>query len=231
MTSNFLKKTKIPVIGHILEGRFLFLVVSLLAYFAIAPLLEDFIRIRLFVDIFLTAILVSGMHAVSTSNRERLIIALIALPLLVTLWLYRFVKIDFLPLTTQGLLILFLIYCIACILSFILKAPRVTRDVIYAAISVYLFIGLLWSGVYMVLESLQPGSFSFTKGQASAGSGDFNYYSFVTLTTLGYGDITPLTAKAKAFAMLEAVVGQLYLVVLVARLVGMHIAHSSKKNN
>ena len=229
MPLDVVKKLKLPIVRQVLEGRFLFLVISLLAYFAVAPLLEDFVRIRLLVDIFLTAILVAGIHAVSTSKRERIIIALIALPLFVTLWLYRFVKIDFLPLTTQGLLILFLIYCIACILSFIFKTPRVTRDVIYAAIAVYLFLGLLWSGLYMVIESLQPGSFSYTQGQASAGYGDFNYYSFVTLTTLGYGDITPLTAKAKAFAMLEAVIGQLYLVVLVARLVGLHIAHSSRK--
>jgi len=229
MIFSFFKKNNLPIIRRILEGRFLFLVVSLLAYFALVPLLAEFLGARLLLDIFLTAVLVSGIYAVSPHKRQRLITASIAVPLLVAVWFYRLVQIDILEYVGQGFLLLFLAYSIACILSFIFRAPKVTPNVVYAAIAVYLFLGLLWSDLYMILETLQQGSFRFLEGQTNATMNDFSYFSFVTLTTLGYGDITPLTPKAKAFAMLEAVIGQLYLVVLVARLVGLQVAHSTKE--
>ena len=80
-------------------------------------------------------------------------------------------------------------------------------------------------------QTLQPGSFSMAQGQSGKTQIEFTYYSFVTLTTLGYGDITPLSSRVKVLSMLEAVVGQIYLVVLVARLVGLHISHSSRRKN
>ena len=229
MIFNFFKKINIPVIRHILEARFLFLVVSLLAYLALAPLLEGFLRLRLLLDIFISAVLLSGVYAVSIKKHQRWIATILAVPMFGFIWLNRFVNISYLTFIWQLILILFLTFSIICILSFIFESQIVTRDVIYAAVVVYLFIGLLWADIYTILERLQPGSFSFTHSQAGTNLSDFGYYSFVTLTTLGYGDITPLTAKAKAFAMLEAIIGQLYLVVLIARLVGLHIAHSSRK--
>jgi len=229
MTCNFLKKINVPVIRNILEGKFLFLVISLLAYLALAPLLENFLRLRLLLDIFISAVLLSGIYAVSIKKRQRWIATMLAVPLFGSIWLDRFLNISYLTFTSQLLLILFLTFSIICILSFIFENQRVTRDVIYAAVAVYLFIGLLWSDIYSILERLQPGSFNFTQSQTGTNLSDFSYYSFVTLTTLGYGDITPLTAKAKAFAMLEAIIGQLYLVVLIARLVGLHIVHSARK--
>ena len=116
-------------------------------------------------------------------------------------------------------------------MQFCVQGQRATRPASPTAGMVYLFIGLLWSDIYAILEHLQPGSFSFAHSQAGTKLSDFSYYSFVTLTTLGYGDITPLTSKARAFAMLEAIIGQLYLVVLIARLVGLHISHSSGRKN
>jgi voltage-gated potassium channel len=87
---------------------------------------------------------------------------------------------------------------------------------------------LLWNSVYLLLIALDPESFHFSRA-LDAGGKDFTYYSFVTLTTLGYGDITPVTDPARSLSLLEAVMGQLYLAVLVARLVGIHIAQSNEK--
>jgi hypothetical protein len=107
-----------------------------------------------------------------------------------------------------------------------MKSKMVTREVVYAAMLVYFLLSQLWAMVYTLLDRIDPASFSLPGGQ-----GDFllfEYYSFVTLTTLGYGDITPLTKIAKAFSVLEAVVGQLYLVVVVAWFVGMLVARKSE---
>ena len=85
----------------------------------------------------------------------------------------------------------------------------------------------MWAFAYALLALLEPGSFNVTPNE---GRGDFlvfHYYSIVTLTTLGYGDVTPLTEVARAISALEALVGQLYLVVVMAWLVGMHVSRKS----
>jgi hypothetical protein len=87
---------------------------------------------------------------------------------------------------------------------------------------------LMWSYAYALLEFYQPGSFNALEGLTSDSRQFFLYYSFVTLTTLGFGDITPLTEKAKSLTILQAFIGQVYLVVVLAWLVGMHVSRKSK---
>ncbi len=97
---------------------------------------------------------------------------------------------------------------------------------IMGAICAYFLMGLVWAFAYSTLEFFQPGSFQMPPGTVNQET--FAYYSYVTLTTLGYGEITPISAPARSFAILEAMIGQLYLAVLIARLVGIHIAQSSR---
>ncbi len=127
--------------------------------------------------------------------------------------------------------ILFLAFMVIVILSFIFGEQEVTSNTIYAAIVVYLLIAIMWAFIYSVLESINPGSFAISESQIEVERPLFIYYSFITITTLGYGDITPVTATANSFSFLEAVIGQIYLVVLVARLVGMHIAQSMNRKS
>jgi hypothetical protein len=109
-----------------------------------------------------------------------------------------------------------------------LKTEMINREIIYQAILLYLLAALLWAFLYTLLELVDPASFNVDLDQLQSHLLVFQYYSFVTITTLGYGDITPVTEVAKAFSVLEAVVGQLYLVVVVAWLVGMHVSSNSK---
>ena len=81
-----------------------------------------------------------------------------------------------------------------------------------------------------MMDSLVPGSLRHGQDQAFTAA-EMVYYSFVTLTTLGYGDIVPVSPSARALATLEALTGQLYLTVLVARLVGLHITHASRRRS
>ncbi len=83
---------------------------------------------------------------------------------------------------------------------------------------------LTWALLYGVLERANPGSFRFPQGTTHPGRELFTYFSFATITTVGYGDIVPLTPVARGFANLEGVVGQLYLVILVSWLVGMYVS-------
>jgi len=95
---------------------------------------------------------------------------------------------------------------------------------IIGAICIYLLLGVMWSILYAFIELLQPGSFQgFTEQVAASWNRDWVYYSFVTLTTLGYGDITPVSQTARSLSLTEAIVGQFYIAVLVAGLVSAYI--------
>jgi len=211
-------------------GRFLFLLISILLLFAVRPFLEGHIRIGLLLEIFFSFILFSGIYAVSQKKYYFIIALFIAIPPFVLLWSRHLLESPSLILVKDSFMILFFGYTVVIIFSHIFREREVTADLIMGAVCVYFFLGLMWSSVFSVLESIQPGSFQFGHGHA----GDvlsFTYYSFVTQTTLGYGDITPITAPARSFSLLEAVIGQLYLAVLIARLVGVHIAQSFEKQS
>jgi hypothetical protein len=110
-------------------------------------------------------------------------------------------------------------------LRFILTAPRVTAQVLQAGISTYLVFGLFWTLAYMLVGQVNSNAFTFSGDSNAVHSMDsFNalYYSFVTLTTMGYGDIVPVSRAARMLAVSEATTGVLYMSVLIARLVGMY---------
>jgi hypothetical protein len=110
---------------------------------------------------------------------------------------------------------------IAAAIRFVLRPGAIGAEQIYAALSAYLLAGLFFAVLHWAIALAWPGSF----GEAGATPGGFTlstaiYYSFVTLATLGYGDVVPRTDVARGFAILEAVGGQLYIAVTIARLVG-----------
>jgi len=108
----------------------------------------------------------------------------------------------------------------------ILRSPRIDIDQICGALCVYLIIGTVWSFLYAFVLSHTPEAIAFPDSNALTHdrSGTLTYFSFVTLTTLGYGDIRPVTPMARTLCWLEAVIGQIFMTVLVARLVGLNLA-------
>ena len=111
----------------------------------------------------------------------------------------------------------------------VFRAGPVTSYRVQGAIAVYLMFGAAWAHAYHLTAILHPGSFSGT-GEISS-SLDWVYYSYVTLTTVGYGDITPVLPTARMLAVGEALTGQLYLAVLIARLVAMEVISWQAKND
>jgi len=117
----------------------------------------------------------------------------------------------------------------AALLAFIVlfrvfAGGRVNEHRILGAVSGYLLLGLTWATIYGLVEAVYPGA--FVRNVASGDRRDWIYYSFVTLTTTGYGDITPVHPVARTLAILEALVGQLYPAILIARLVSQDIMRS-----
>ena len=211
------------------KDRFLFLLISIMCLLIFTPFFQGFIGIGILKNLFITAILISGTYAASKKIYVIITAASLALPMLVSIWVSHFVDMPFLVLVGNCFGIAFIAFLVVVILSFIFDEHEVTINVIYASIVVYLLIAIMWAFVYTVLESIHPGSFATGEGQIEVGRRLYIYYSFVTITTLGYGDITPTTDLANSFSFLEAVTGQLYIAILIARLVGIHIAQSMNK--
>jgi hypothetical protein len=110
----------------------------------------------------------------------------------------------------------------------VLRTERVTGDTLCGAIAVYLMIGLTWCLGYVLLEYLRPGSYALAAGATRRATGkDLLYFSYVTLATLGYGDVVPVTDGARSLAVLEGLCGTIYMAILVARLIGLHLAHAA----
>lgn len=113
-----------------------------------------------------------------------------------------------------------ILYSAHCVLRYVLRARTVTNDQIYAGICLYLMLGFAFGAVFYLVNILDPRSFAASADLAIRGDNpDLMYFSFVTLATLGYGDITPRTNLARSLAVIEALVGMLYIAIFMARLV------------
>ena len=224
-------QTCLPFTRWCFKRRFLALLLLILAMLIIVPLADEFVRLRMLMDIFWSAIFIAVIYAVSQKKHHILVGVLLALPMLGSIWSRYFVQYSALEAVGGLCGAVFFIFAIIQILIFVYTQKEVTRDLIAGAAIVYLLMALAWSFIFGVVESMHPGSFSVPEVEGISTSRSFLYYSFVTLTTLGYGDITPVTSLARSLCILEAVIGQLYLVVQVAWLVGVHVSQSMLKKS
>jgi len=208
----------------------------LFALFLFSPLAQDLGVGERFLNIGLALVLVAAIKEESTS-RKRLYLALV---LGVPAVAGRFVTAAWQdpPLVAVVAIFastaVFFGYIIQQILLDVMSGPKVTADKLKGAICIFLLLGMVWSLGYVFLEYLVPGSFHLP-AETSATVGEvfdsLFYFSFVTLTTLGFGDITPVSHYARTLAMLEAVVGQLYIAMMIARLVGLRAAQTRSEDS
>ena len=205
---------------------FLFLLISLLMFILLVPFLSSFIGLRLLINLFYSIFLIFAVQAVSQSKSDLVIAASLAVPMFAANWAGYVIHLKMLEPIAHIAAVLFIGFIIVKFLHFVLSAKKVSSEVIYAAVTVYLLFGLLGGILHSLLEIVQPGSYTISAANVMDRRHLFHYFSFITLTTLGYGDITPATKRAGSLAIVEAIVGQLYLTILVARLVGLHISHN-----
>ncbi|MES9957741.1 MAG: potassium channel family protein [Sedimenticola sp.] len=186
-------------------------------------------------DVLLWGVLLASIYAVSHSQTLLRIALLLALPTFLA-DLAAFILTTSTWLLVSCLLDLaFILFVTSVVIANVMKEERVGTDKIFGAICGYILLGLSWALIYGALELIYPGSFSGSvdpgpaEGPHFAAMDQFIYYSLVTLSTLGYGDITATTHAARSLSSTEAIVGQLYMAILVARLIGLHIIESRMK--
>jgi hypothetical protein len=227
--------------GIVTRYRFVLLFATLLFFFALVPvvhqvrdalhpaappLLEGFVFILV-----LAAVVVS----VSKGRAWKAFTIGLGLPAALLGLLRLYAASDQVVVAHHLLAAAFLAYAIGSTLRFIFACRRVTLDTLFASLCVYLLLGVTWALAYSATDVLDPGSFFLTQRPGDPtpglridqrGNSAVLYFSFTTLTTLGFGDIVPVSPVARMLTSIEAVTGQLYLAVLVARLVGLHISES-----
>jgi hypothetical protein len=125
----------------------------------------------------------------------------------------------------------FVAYVLALLLAFVVRSAEITQNSVLAAICVYILLGVVWGFAYQVVDELDPAAFNVSLGpnaqtDSAVSEGALRYFSMITLTTVGYGDIVPVSKEARALASLQALLAQIYLAAIVARIVGIEVANS-----
>lgn len=208
--------TKLSLAKRVAERRFTLLLLALGGLLVTAPLFGETPRGQSELALLFSVVVIGFVLA-----SERLRLTALALA---AIW-FAMTWTGVAPIIFADIILLALcIVTIESVLSHALAAQRVNAEVIAAAISAYVLMGIGWAVVFTILETFSPGSLNLANHGSEDPWNTILYFSFATLTTLGYGDVAPMSLTARAWATIEAMGGTLYLAILIARLVSLYKA-------
>ncbi|WP_163339312.1 potassium channel family protein [Desulfopila sp. IMCC35008] len=203
----------------------------LLIYIFGSPFLSPYPSLAIVAHATLSITLFFSVYAVRKEKRQRTFAMTLLLPVLSLYWIGIY---NIIPFSRTGSYLLLSIYLGLLVYFFITElkqATRVTLRLLVATLCLYLIIGLFWGALYALLYEINPAAYGGVLLDNMQGNKYtvFVYFSMVTLTTLGYGDITPQTHGATSLCQMEAIIGQFFTAVLVAWLVGNYISDKHSK--
>jgi hypothetical protein len=200
--------------------------VSILLLLILSAVLEGIEYGYIVVNTMSSIVFFLGVYAVGRNKRTLITLIILGLPWFLSEW--AFTKSSKTIFTSM----LFFIFVTATILEHILRTEEVTTDTLYGAVCVYLLLGIMWASIYGFLEYITPGAvFKGSDGDINTKltTNELIYYSYSTLATIGYGDITSVTPVGRILSVLEAVFGQLYIALLVARLISIYTTNALRR--
>jgi len=200
------------------------LLTALVFLFVTAPFIEDLPRGDLIEASLLSIVMVFAVLAVAGRRRTFVTALVLVIPALVGKWMNHLSPGLVSPVYFLAASVVFFGFVVAHLLNFVLRSTRVDTNVLCAGIAGYVLLGLLWVPAYALISRVNPGAFSLSGNNPGTELDGFNafYFSFVTLCTVGYGDVTPVSNGAKMLAVTEAMLGIFYVAVLISRLVAIH---------
>ena len=222
------------------KQKYLVLIITLVGVLLVHALSRRLIVASLVHQVLITLTLLAVFLVVFKGRRERSVALLATIATIAVTWAHQIAPADrqfTLEVAHYALHASFMGFAVMVILANVLKQKLVTGDEVLGAVCGYLLAATFWGNLYALTDVLLPGSFSMSPtfaGDLRTWDGRvsiFDYFSLVTLTTMGYGDITPVRAPATTLALLEAVFGQFYIAVLVAQLVGLRLAQAMRPDD
>ncbi len=222
---------KHPILEGIVKGRFSLLLFSFVLMFLVLPLIPaERGLLDKGIGVFGLVVLLSCLRAI-TNNRGFFIFMVVLSLINVGIGsteIFSESDTDTFKTLVIGFRLLYYLLIFGSIMSYVLDRSPVTGNKIAGSISAYILMGIIWAAVYSLFFHIQPESFTIPEPlQSGSVVGLWSvYFSFTTLTTLGYGDIVPRLHAVQSYAVMEAACGQIFLTVLVARLVALQIIHS-----
>jgi len=222
------------------DRRFTFFLFALIFLFFVYLPLTPPLPVEPF-DLMVYALLLSAVYAVSGQRRSFIIAVVLAIPSFVIISLVDLQD----PQSTLAAIVaiaavmIFVAYVTWVLMRRVFSEGTVTLHVISGAFCIYLLLGFLWTMAYGMVEVVAPGSFRLSSPDGALDPGrlttdtiaTLHYFSFITITTAGYGDVTPVNSVARSLAVLESVTNQIFLAVMVASLVGRYTAQFLSRDN
>jgi hypothetical protein len=207
-----------------MKSRFIYIIFAIILVLLVNPFIRPLGLIgHLFSTLILSMIPLASAYTLTEDRKKAIIVLLIAAPFVILEGLNVFFTNRPLMVVAYSFGTILYFYIIVLLVIKLLSIRVITADLIFCAISIYLLIGIMWAGIYRVLEGISPGSFSETT--------DLLYFSFVTLTTVGFGDVAPLSPLSRRLAVFEAAMGNVYVAVIIAMIVGRYMQMQVEQNS
>lgn len=208
----------------VISLRMFWLLAALLFLLVLTPIVEELgsQNQRLYLVVISTFLLIALVHAANARPAGRFLGIGIAVIWLLLSWSNLFSEALQIALAADAALLVLLFYTLVLLIARMITVEETDFDSLCAAVAAYLLIAVAWAVSYQVIERIAPGSFAFPGAAPALLGSHFFYYSLTTVTTLGYGDITPLSPIARVWSALEAATGALYIALFIARLIGLY---------
>ena len=207
-----------------MKSRFIYIIFAIILVLLVNPFIRPLGLIgHLFSTLLLSMIPLASAYAMTEDRKKAIIVLLIAAPFVILDGLNVFFINRPLMVVAFGFGTILYFYIVVLLVIKLLSIRVITAELIFCAISIYLLIGIMWAGIYSVLEGISPGSFSETT--------DLLYFSFVTLTTVGFGDVAPLSVLSRRLAVFEAAMGSIYMAVIIAMIVGRYMSMQADQDS
>lgn len=215
------------------KNRFLFLLIASLMVLVIPAFSGDNFTAELLFFVAMTFLFIQSMIAATnfkSRNKQARYIAVLIL--IAILWLEPMgLLFNFYGQIRLILLVLFFSFIIVSLLRFVAKSASVNTDVIIVVIIIYLLFGIVAGNLSNLFYLHYPNAYHFPESILKPGFVDFLYFSFITMATVGFGDITPLRSETQTLTYLIAIIGQLYVAIIVAIIVGKYLAGNTENKN
>jgi len=209
-------------LAQILEQRCLLLFWALIALLVALPFLSETPHGQVILAVVNVIVLLTAVAAVGRTWLSFVIAVILILPALV----FRFLALEsgqpgHLALT-WGFNAVFYIFILTNLLQYVFRRDLMSRDKLYGAVAAYILIAVLWANLHGVTQYFYPGAYALGGTPQAFGMPELIYFSFTTLATVGYGDITPALIQSRYLTVLEMIVGVMFVAILIARLTGVY---------